>query len=119
TPTAPATWSRSAASATPSRNHTRGDTVTETATAGAQGVRWNLADLFAGADDPRWTAELEGALADAKAFEARYRGTVNVAGGPAADHLRGALEAFEAIHTRSALAQSFARLLYAADASSA
>jgi oligoendopeptidase F len=93
--------------------------VTETATAGAQGVRWDLADLFASADDPRWTTELEGALADAAAFEARYRGTINVPGGPAADHLREALLAFEAIHTRSALAQSFARLLYAGDASSA
>jgi oligoendopeptidase F len=86
--------------------------------AGAQGVRWDLSDLFAGPDDPRWTSELDGALADAAAFERRYRGTIDVAGGPPAEHLGAALVAYEAIHSRSALAQSFARLLYAADSSS-
>jgi oligoendopeptidase F len=86
---------------------------------GAQGVRWDLSDLFAGPDDPCWGGELEGALADAAAFEGRYRGTINVPGGPPPEHLREALVAYEAVHTRSALAQSFARLLYAADASSA
>jgi oligoendopeptidase F len=86
--------------------------------AGAQGVRWDLSDLFAGPDDPRWAAELDGALADAAAFERRYRGTIDVPGGPSPEHLREALVAYEAVHTRSALAQSFARLLYAADSSS-
>src|SRR5205823_10679211 len=86
---------------------------------GAQGVRWDLSDLFAGPDDPRWRSELEGALAAAAAFESRYRGTSNVPSGPPPEHLRAALIAYEAVHTRSALAQSFARLLYAADASSA
>src|SRR5437667_6322103 len=92
--------------------------MTEAVSAAAEGVRWDLSDLFAGPDDPRWTAELDGALADAAAFEARYRGTINVPGGPDAEHLRGALRAYEAVHTHSALAQSFARLLYASDASS-
>src|SRR3989442_9453985 len=86
---------------------------------GAEVVRWDLSDLFVGPDDPRWTAELEGALADAAAFEVRYRGSINVSGGPRPEQLREALVAYEAIHTRSALAQSFARLLYASDASSA
>jgi oligoendopeptidase F len=85
---------------------------------GAQGVRWDLSDLFAGPDDPAWAGELEGALADAAAFESRYRGTIDVPGGPPPEHLREALVAYEAVHTRSALAQSFARLLYAADSSS-
>jgi oligoendopeptidase F len=94
-------------------------TMTEGVATGAPGVRWDLGDLFARADDPRWASELEGALADAAAFAERYRGTIAVAGGPPAEHLREALVAYEAIHTRSALAQSYARLLYAADSSSA
>ena len=59
------------------------------------------------------------ALADAAAFDGRYRGSINVAGGPLPEHLREALVAYEAIQTRSALVQVFARLLYASDASSA
>src|SRR5262247_780770 len=46
------------------------------ATAGgpAAGVRWDLSDLYAGADDPRIEADLAAALAQAESFAARWRG---------------------------------------------
>jgi oligoendopeptidase F len=83
--------------------------------AAAEGVRWDLSDLYASPSDPTWQSDLEQLLKDAAAFAERYRGTVNVPGGPAAEHLRQALETFEDIHERSSRAGAYARLLYAAD----
>src|SRR5262245_58922619 len=101
--------------------------MTETATQWlAEGVRWDLSDLFAGPSDPAWGRELEAVLADAAAFADRYRGTISpprdlegAAGGPAPDHLIEALRAYESIYDRATRAGAFARLLYAADSSSA
>lgn len=93
--------------------------MTDVAIASAQGVRWDLGDLFAGPDDPAWGAAIENSLAEAAAFAQRYRGTIAVAGGPAAADLAAALRDLEALHDRSSRVQAFARLLYAADASSA
>ena len=90
--------------------------MTETVAARpAEGVRWDLSDLFAGAGDPAWGAELEALLGEAAAFADRYRGTINVAGGPSAEHLLGALRAYEAIYDRASRAGAFSRLLHAAD----
>ena len=96
----------------------------------AEGVRWDLSDLFAGPGDPSWGKELEALLAEAAAFAERYRGTINpqvakrrgakrAPGGPAPEQLLEALRAYEAIHDRAARAGAFARLLYAADSASA
>lgn len=86
--------------------------------AAAEGIRWDLSDLYASQSDPAWGTDLDELLADAAAFAERYRGTINVAGGPAADHLRTALAAFEDIQERASRAGAFARLLYAADTAS-
>src|SRR5919204_91262 len=43
---------------------------------GAENVRWNLGDLFASPDDLRIEESLQRDLERAKAFEARYKGTV-------------------------------------------
>jgi len=45
-------------------------------TTGAEDVRWNLADLFASADDPKLEATLNRELEHARAFEKRYKGKI-------------------------------------------
>src|SRR5687767_8530066 len=87
--------------------------------AAAAGIRWDLSDLYSGQDDPSWGADLERILGDAVAFATRYRGTINVAGGPTAEHLRAALAEYEEIQERASRAGAYARLLYAADTASA
>jgi oligoendopeptidase F len=78
----------------------------------AAGVRWDLSDLYAGADDPRIEKDLDGALAAATAFAERYRG--RVASLDAAELAR-ALDELEALQEPPARAGSFAGLLFAAD----
>ena len=78
-------------------------------------LTWDLGDLFAGVDDPAWGAAVDASLAEAAAFAERYRGTIAVAGGPAAEHLRATLVEFEAIQDRAVRVGTFARLMHAAD----
>jgi len=82
---------------------------------GADGVTWNLADLYAGPDDPGIERDLAGALARAQAFAQRYRGTINVAGGPAPEWLAGALAELESIVEQADKPAVYAGLLHAAD----
>jgi oligoendopeptidase F len=81
----------------------------------AAGVRWDLSDLFAGADDPRITETLDRAKTDAEAFAGRYRGTIDVDGGPSAALLLQALREIEDIHERAGRVASYAHLLYDTD----
>ena len=46
-------------------------------TTGAEDVRWNLADLFASAEDPKIEAALNRELEHARAFEKRYKGKIS------------------------------------------
>jgi oligoendopeptidase F len=85
----------------------------------AEGVRWDLSDLYKGPADPAWSKDLDQLLVDGAAFAERYRGTVAVAGGPDPAHLLEALKAFEEIHERASRAGAYARLLHAADTASA
>jgi oligoendopeptidase F len=78
----------------------------------AAGVRWNLSDLYAGPDDPRIEADLDGALARAGAFAERHRGRVAELA-PAA--LAVALDELEALEEPVQRAASYAQLLFAAD----
>ena len=67
------------APATAAAGATASDTVGATARApasSAQGVAWDLADLYAGPDDPAIAADQQAALAAAEAFAAAYRGRV-------------------------------------------
>jgi oligoendopeptidase F len=89
--------------------------VTTTEQPSAEELRWDLSDLFAGVDDPAWGAAVDRCLADAAAFAERYRGTIAVAGGPSAAHLRGALVDYEALQDDVVRVQAFARLMHAAD----
>jgi oligoendopeptidase F len=81
---------------------------------GAEAVEWNLHDLYSGPDDSRFAADLDGALAEAKAFRERYRGKVadlDAAG------LNEATAESERIHSIVTRAQTYAELRYAADTS--
>jgi len=78
----------------------------------AAGVRWDLADLYAGPDDPRIDADLGAALAAARDFAARYRGRVAQL---APHELAAAVDALEALQEPAARAGAFAQLLFAAD----
>src|SRR5262245_12229506 len=104
---------RAVAEATPTAAE---NTASGAATAGgpAAGVRWNLADLYAGADDPRIESDLEGALARAERFAARWRGRLAAVRGA---ELADAVDELERIQEPVARAASLAGLLFAADTS--
>ncbi|HEX2483942.1 MAG TPA: M3 family oligoendopeptidase [Myxococcota bacterium] len=80
----------------------------------AAGVRWDLADLYAGPDDPRIEADLDAAEARAKRFAAAHRGRVAELE-PAA--LAAAIDELEALQEPAARAGAYAGLLFAADTS--
>ena len=67
-------------------------------------MRWDLSDLFAGADDPKITETLDRAKIDAEAFAGRYRGKIDVDGGPSAALLLQAVQEIEGIHERAGAA---------------
>jgi oligoendopeptidase F len=81
------------------------------------GVVWDLSDLFDAHDDPRIETTLADCRARAQAFARRFRGTIRVPGGPALDHLRGALLELEALEEDLKRVGTLADLLYAADTS--
>ena len=81
----------------------------------ATGVVWDLGDLFASPDDPRIDETLRQCKEDAEAFAATYRGTIDVPGGPAPEHLLAGLRRVEDLHDRMSRVSSYAGLLYAAD----
>src|SRR5262245_50024890 len=80
----------------------------------ADGVAWDLGDLYAGVDDPRIGADLEKALARARAFEAAYRGAIDVPGGPPPERLLRALEELEALSELMDKPAVYAGLVHAA-----
>ena len=80
----------------------------------AAGVRWNLADLYAGVDDPALDADLAAALERANAFAERYRGRVAEL---AAAELAEAVDEYESLQEPVGRAGAFVGLLFAADTS--
>ncbi|NJP06917.1 MAG: hypothetical protein HC837_15510 [Chloroflexaceae bacterium] len=81
------------------------------------GISWDLRDLFSGFDDPRLTAAIDQVYAEAEHFAAEYRGSIDVAGGPAAEHLLRGLERIEALWDALARPVVYANLLFSADTS--
>lgn len=81
----------------------------------AAGVVWDLNDLFTAHDDPRIEETLRSIQERAEAFARRYRGTVQVPGGPTAAHLLEALREIEALDDGMSRVASFADLLYSSD----
>ncbi|HWP58807.1 MAG TPA: M3 family oligoendopeptidase [Candidatus Acidoferrales bacterium] len=78
--------------------------------ASAQGVRWDLSDLFSAPTDPKLEATLIECRERAHLFQ-RYRGTL----GSTAANLLAALREFEEIEEALSRASSYASLLYASD----
>ncbi len=83
-------------------------------TSTADAVAWDLADLYAGPDDPRLTQDLETALTRAQAFEATYRGKIATETGPAPDLLLAALRELESLAEQMDRPSVYAGLLHAA-----
>lgn len=79
---------------------------------GAAGVRWNLADLYAGSDDPKIMQDLAQTYAGAQKFAARYRGQIGTLD---AVQLANAVDALETLQTPVSRAYVFAELLFSAD----
>jgi oligoendopeptidase F len=76
---------------------------------------WNLADLYAGLDDPRVTSDLDRADAEAVAFEAAYKGKLAaLAQGPQPDSgLAEAVKRYEALDDLIGRLISYAGLIHA------
>src|SRR5947209_17851234 len=80
----------------------------------ADGVCWNLGDLYQGITDPRIESDLNEARERAKRFESTYRGKIDVPGGPPADRLLGALTEFEQLSEQLDRPAIYAGLAHAA-----
>lgn len=81
----------------------------------AAGVTWDLADLYAGLDDPRIEQDLDSALQAARRFGATYRGTIDVRDGPSPARIAEAVAVMEAILEQAGKACAYAELRHAAD----
>jgi oligoendopeptidase F len=81
----------------------------------ATGITWDLSDLFTGHDDPTIEQELTRGRERAEAFAARFRGTINVPGGPAAAHLLEGIHELESLSEALGRVGAYAGLLYAQD----
>ncbi|HEY1372852.1 MAG TPA: M3 family oligoendopeptidase, partial [Candidatus Binatia bacterium] len=78
----------------------------------AEGIRWDLSDLFSAYDDPRIEATLDDCRTEAEGFALRYRG--KVAGMKPAD-LLAALKELEQIEDSLSRVANYSSLLYSAD----
>ena len=77
-------------------------------------AHWNLADLFAGVDDPKLADALAATHSRAERFEAEYRGKI-VSESLTAETLGAALREYEQIQQESAKPGAFASLLFSGD----
>jgi oligoendopeptidase F len=77
---------------------------------------WDLADLYAGLDDPAVKADLDAAEREARAFSDKYAGKLAALPGAA---VAQAISAFEKIEERLGRVMSFAQLLFSGDGASA
>lgn len=80
----------------------------------AAGVAWDLADLYAGVDDPRIEQDLRAASQRALRFDQTYRGRIHCPGGPPAALLEAALVEYEALAEQLDKPLIYASLLHAA-----
>jgi len=80
----------------------------------ADGVAWDLADLYRDVADPRITQDLDRAMTRAQAFETAYRSRIDVAGGPSPALLLQALRELEGLYDLLDRPGVFAGLAHAA-----
>jgi oligoendopeptidase F len=83
-------------------------------TSSADGVSWNLGDLYAGPDDPRIEQDLQAAHVRARRFEEAHRGKIDTAAGPDATLLLAAVRELEGLYEQMDKPAVYASLLHAA-----
>src|SRR5262245_34774445 len=80
----------------------------------AEGIQWDLSELYAGPDDPRIEADLAEARRQAETFAQKYRGTIT-SGQLDGRSLAQALAEYEALSELEHRPSFYASLLFAAD----
>lgn len=88
--------------------------ATSKPTSSADSIRWNLGDLYQGLDDAQLTRDLDAAEKRAAAFEATYRGKIDVPGGPDGKLLLAATTELESLFEQMDRPAVFAQLAHAA-----
>ena len=83
-------------------------------TSSADGVTWNLTDLYARLDDPAIDRDLHEARLRAKAFDAAYRGKIGAQSGLTPDQLLAALAELESLLEQMDRSGVFAMLAHSA-----
>lgn len=83
-------------------------------TSSADGIAWDLGDLYAGLDDPRIDADLAAARGRAVSFEQTYRGKIGGPAGPTAELLAAAVVEYEALCEQLDRPLVYAHLVHAA-----
>lgn len=81
----------------------------------AQGIRWDLSDLFSSYDDPEIEATLSDCRRRAEELSIRFHGTIHIPGGPTPEHLLKGLKELEEIEEALSRVANYSSLLYAAD----
>ncbi len=89
-------------------------TTTNKPTSSADGVAWNLGDLYASLDDPRLDQDLTEAHERAKRFEAEYRGKIDQPNGPSAELLLAAVTELESLSEQMDRPAIYAMLVHSA-----
>ncbi|MGH7801764.1 MAG: M3 family oligoendopeptidase [Thermodesulfobacteriota bacterium] len=88
----------------------------ETALTGAEGVTWNLSDLYLNLNDQQIEKDIEDAFSQAKSFEEKYRGKIN-SEPVTPSFLLQAVKELESISEQAGKLISYAYLMFAADTS--
>ncbi len=81
---------------------------------GAEGVVWDLSDLYSGLNDSRIERDIKGLIKKSEAFEKKYRGRINSKTVNAPTLLKAVRE-LESISEQAGKLLSFAYLIFAAD----
>jgi oligoendopeptidase F len=78
-------------------------------------MTWDLSELFAGPNDPRIDEALDKGTREAEAFATRFRGTIDVPGGPTPVHLLDALTTLERLLEGVERVDGYSHLIFTGD----
>jgi len=88
----------------------------ETTLSGAEGITWNLSDLYLNLEDPQIEKDFKDAFSKAKSFEEKYRGKIN-SETMTPTFLLKAVKELESISEQTGRLISYAYLMFATDTS--
>lgn len=88
----------------------------ETTLSGAEGITWNLSDLYLNLEDPQIEKDFKDAFSKAKSFEEKYRGKIN-SETMTPTFLLKAVKELESISEQTGKLISYAYLMFATDTS--